>query len=99
MIYDTLVWACVAVIGIAAVFSYMKYSARLDSETQIQKANAYASAQLGSARAEFGAFQYGQDEPQGGGLLGGLGEVGQIVQLMSDPTVRALIEKFKEKKS
>lgn len=92
MIEEALVYtAGVVLIAVVAIQAW-KHVSEIENEAKIAKATAYANAQKAGYLAEAGALNYGQESE-----AGGLGDIGNIVSLLSNPAAQELIKKFVKK--
>lgn len=90
MIQDALIYGTTIIIISIIIKSYMIKVAQIDSETQIQRANAYAKAQQVGAIAEAGAWGMGSENS-------GTGDLNGIIGLLQNPIVQSFLQKNKEK--
>lgn len=72
------------------VTSYLKFRSQLDADTKIEVQRMRSNADLGSARAEAGAWNYGQQDTGN--------DLSSIMGLLSNPALQPLIQKFLTKK-
>lgn len=93
MIQEAIIYS-VAVLGSVYVFvGYLQKKAELDSEATIAKATAYANAQKAGYMAESAAMNFG-NEGGSGGQMG----ITDIVNLISNPQIQALLQNLNKPK-
>lgn len=90
MIYETLIYAGSFVMVALMVLRYLKQSAELDADTKLQKTQMWANSNLQTARLENSAYNFDKSSDDGG-----LGQIGTLMSLLSNPQISQLLEKMK----